>query len=216
MLARLAASIVRLVVKPFEVEETHLTRFKAYSALENLLANGDCNRVASISGSEILCRKLGIEAPRVMSLNYPEYDARSLPFPANYFDAVVADQVMEHVAGPTEALIAEAYRVIRPGGVYVNATVSTYQLHHYPDYRRFSPQGLEAVMSSEGFKVTSLGSWGGRAGVLFLLLGLNTLRVPRLKWHPIRRIAERECFDWPIVVWAVGIKPYDSELVKET
>lgn len=201
-----AAQAVRLTVAPFSAEETHLTRFQEYRALKDFLANERLSRVASISGSDTLCRQLGIGEGSVVRLNYPEYDARSLPFAHDHFDAVVADQVMEHIAGPTEAFINEAYRVLRPGGFFVNATVSTYELHHRPDYRRFSPEGLTAVMSEAGFNIVHQGSWGGRAGVLLLLLGLNKLRVPRLRWHPVRRIAEHSCSDWPIVVWAVGVK----------
>ncbi|MBI3914136.1 MAG: class I SAM-dependent methyltransferase [Chloroflexi bacterium] len=43
-------------------------------------------------------------------------DGALLPFPENYFDAVLLDSVIEHVRDPL-ALLMECHRVLKPGGV---------------------------------------------------------------------------------------------------
>jgi ubiquinone/menaquinone biosynthesis C-methylase UbiE len=51
----------------------------------------------------------------VERLQLHEQDAATLPFAANSFDFIVASQIYEYVAGIEQAL-AEAFRVLRPGG----------------------------------------------------------------------------------------------------
>lgn len=51
----------------------------------------------------------------------------SLPFPAGSFDAVTANMVIEHLPHP-ERVLAEVYRVLRPGGLFV---------FHTPNVRSF-------------------------------------------------------------------------------
>jgi 2-polyprenyl-6-hydroxyphenyl methylase/3-demethylubiquinone-9 3-methyltransferase len=50
-------------------------------------------------------------------------DATALPFADGVFDVVVAGEVLEHVADP-EALVAEACRVLAPGGTVVVDTIA--------------------------------------------------------------------------------------------
>jgi SAM-dependent methyltransferase len=59
-------------------------------------------------------------------------DARRLPFGNNCFGAVLAVSVLEHVPCP-EAVVGEAFRVLRPGGRFV-ATVVLADLHQHLFY----------------------------------------------------------------------------------
>ncbi len=56
-------------------------------------------------------RELGLEAHLID-------DAGTLPFESDTFDAIVCIEVLEHLFEPNHA-VAEAYRVLRPGGVLV-------------------------------------------------------------------------------------------------
>jgi SAM-dependent methyltransferase len=51
------------------------------------------------------------------TLSFVEADGRDLPMPSDRFDLVVAHTVLSHLPGP-EALVAEAHRTLRPGGVF--------------------------------------------------------------------------------------------------
>src|SRR4029453_17000737 len=48
-------------------------------------------------------------------------NGESLPFEAGSFDLVFSDNVFEHVANPA-AVFAEAFRVLRPGGLFLIKT----------------------------------------------------------------------------------------------
>jgi SAM-dependent methyltransferase len=65
-------------------------------------------------------QKLGIET-RWADLDEP------LPFPDASFDVVVAGELLEHLRGPRQ-LVAEARRVLRPGGTLVASVPNAYRL----------------------------------------------------------------------------------------
>lgn len=65
------------------------------------------------------------------NLDYRTMDATALDFPAETFDAVVCLEVFEHVPDQ-HALLAEARRVLKPGGKIIVST---------PNGRIFSPKG---------------------------------------------------------------------------
>jgi ubiquinone/menaquinone biosynthesis C-methylase UbiE len=75
--------------------------------------------VASVIGVDVApsllerARQLASDLPAIESR---EGDARSLPFEDEAFDVVVFDSTLSHVPGPERAL-AEAFRVLRPGGI---------------------------------------------------------------------------------------------------
>jgi len=101
-------------------------------------------------------------SPRMMSLlrgKYPQArlaraDAAVLPFPADHFDALTTCQVM-HLVGPWRVALEEFRRVLKPGGIYINART-----------RRGRGQSVrEQIRNHWKVKIEELGGEARRPGV---------------------------------------------------
>jgi SAM-dependent methyltransferase len=82
------------------------------------------------------------------------FDGQRLPFEDSSFDLVYCKQVLEHVEHPRE-LIAEAVRVLKPGG---HLAGSTSQLEAYHSFSIFNwtPYGFTRVAEDAGLDVIEL------------------------------------------------------------
>jgi SAM-dependent methyltransferase len=81
-------------------------------------------------------------------------NAAALPLAEACIDLVFCTQVLEHVPEPA-ALLAEAARVLRPGGVLVLSAPFYWPLHEEPhDYLRFTPHALRRLLHAAGLEAT--------------------------------------------------------------
>lgn len=87
---------------------------------------------------------------------------QDLEFPDATFDAVTMNHVIEHVHDPI-ALLAECYRILRPGGALVAVTpnIESYEHKHFGDYWR----GLEPPRHLHLFSQRSLRKAASKAGI---------------------------------------------------
>lgn len=70
------------------------------------------------------------------------------PYPDESFDAVVSFSVLEHVSEPAR-IVAEIYRVLKPGGVTWNRFSFLEHYHPYPGhYFNIAPDGAEYLFAS--------------------------------------------------------------------
>ncbi|MBX3725702.1 MAG: class I SAM-dependent methyltransferase [Xanthomonadales bacterium] len=114
-------------------------------------------------------------------------DAARLPIRSATFDTVVMLEVLEHLRYPREAL-AEARRVLTPGGIAIVSMPFLYPLHDAPhDYQRYTRHGLERELAASGLAIRhlqpSLGSVAS-AALLFNIALAGTVLTAARRRHP--------------------------------
>lgn len=81
------------------------------------------------------------------------FDGTRIPAADGSVDAILCTEVLEHAVDP-QALAAEMFRVLRPGGQLCITVPFIWGLHELPyDFRRFTPNGLAKLVESVGFSV---------------------------------------------------------------
>lgn len=124
-------------------------------------------------------------------------DARALPLPSGSCDGVLMLDLLEHV--DDEAALAEARRVLRPGGKLLVAVPALPLLWSYRDeaaghLRRYTRATLRRVLAAAGFRVTRL--HGYQAALLPLIVASRLLGGDRAG-------RDREDHPPPLLNWAL-------------
>jgi len=105
------------------------------------------------------------------------YEGRIFPFEPESFDAVLCNQVLEHVFNPDEFL-AEIQRVLRPGGKLLLTVPFVWDEHEQPwDFARYSSFGLKALLENQGFRIVSHHKLRADVSVLFQLTNAYLYKV---------------------------------------
>lgn len=113
------------------------------------------------------------------------YDGKRFPFEDASFDAILCNQVLEHVFNPDEFL-AEVKRVLSPGGRMLLTVPFVWDEHEQPwDYARYSSFGLRALLARHGLIVLEQHKLLGDASVLFQLLNAYLFKVTRTRFAAI-------------------------------
>lgn len=203
----LAAKAIYRVSVLGRKDGSHITRFSMYETLScKKTAKSQADKVLSISGSQALAVHLGYGEKNIIDLKYPEYDMLKLPFANDSFDALVSDQVLEHVRGNPFDAVAESFRVVKSGGTVCHTSCLINPIHLYPDdYWRFTPEGLRLLVTDLG-EIKEIGGWGNFGAWIFCRVGLRFEAIPSWRLHPARLLAVKNDPAWPIVVWVVAQK----------
>jgi SAM-dependent methyltransferase len=163
-------------------------------------------RVLSISHSEALCQLLGFGPGQLTDASYPEVNLLALPYAENTFDAVISDQVLEHIEGSPQRAMEESFRVAKPGALVIHTTCFINPIHRCPrDFWRFTPEALAMLAQPHGTIVEADG-WGNPYVWAYILLGLRYQGVPHARWHPFHWLATHNSTDWPLVTWVIARK----------
>ncbi len=140
---------------------------------------------------------VGLDFPATVSKGYagqPDVfgDGQRLPFASGSFDSVVLLDVLEHLSAPSDAM-AEAHRVLKPGGVLVMQVPFLYPLHDQPhDFQRWTEHGLRALFGTHHFSIDSMTRHGHpleTAAALFAIALANSLLDAGRKMHPALLLA---------------------------
>ncbi|MDR9498515.1 MAG: class I SAM-dependent methyltransferase [Hydrogenovibrio sp.] len=113
-------------------------------------------------GSEIFLSGLEQAKQRLVGVNLMQMDARAIPY-QNEFDVMGAFDVLEHIK-EDEKVIAEVYRALKPGGIFI-ATVPQHDWlwSKMDDYacheRRYKPNELQEKMKAAGFEIVKTTSF---------------------------------------------------------
>lgn len=110
-------------------------------------------------------------------VNFQQGDVRWSPFPADHFDVVYSPGVCEHFEGGPDAVLLDAFRVLRPGGLLF---VSTPYLNPLRQRRwrkpgcqprgnfyqyLFTQQGMSSTLTRLGFQVITTRAYGVWSGL---------------------------------------------------
>ena len=116
------------------------------------------------------------------------WDGNRMPFEDNSFDCAMATEVLEHCPNPS-IVLAEAYRVLRPGGFLFCTVPFLWPLHEVPyDEFRYTPFALKRILDETGFQESEIQALGGWHASMAQMLGLWVKRSPLPKrfksWAP--------------------------------
>jgi SAM-dependent methyltransferase len=96
-------------------------------------------------------------------------EASQIPEPDANYDTVLCTQVLEHVTNP-DAVTAEAYRLLAPGGHFILSVPFAWELHEAPyDFYRYSKYGISELLTRHGFEVLLVKANGGKWAAVFQL-----------------------------------------------
>ncbi len=131
-------------------------------------------QVDEVIGLDISGTAISIAQPKYPHLNFKVGQVADLPFKSNYFDAITAIELIEHVYD-VEQMLREFCRVLKSGGYFI-ATTTDFNLpkkvmialffwdkYFYPTnphIRFYSKKSLEKARSSFGF-TRVVHSWNG-------------------------------------------------------
>jgi ubiquinone/menaquinone biosynthesis C-methylase UbiE len=130
-------------------------------------------RGADLIGCDLSTRMMALLKQKLPIARLAQADASRLPFPSNHFDALITCHVM-HLVGPWREALREYHRVLRPGGVYINAKTERQDGSVHERIRSF----WRSRVAEHGFKSTRPGVRNDKElGDELLVMGADVKQV---------------------------------------
>jgi len=122
------------------------------------------------------------------------WDGITMPFGEDHFETALATEVLEHCYEP-QLLLAEIYRVLKPGGMFFYTVPFLWPLHEVPyDAYRYTPFSLEKLLTEAGFELVAIKAHGGWHASMAQMIGLWVNRSPM--GHLRRSVYQRLAKPW--------------------
>jgi SAM-dependent methyltransferase len=200
------ALLASLRFDPEELRDAQFLRYALYRCLrEELrarLGSLPSPRVLELGGSNGTISAMLPRARYEVAPNWPEVDVQDLSaFAAGAYDAVVLDNILEHVQQPERAVL-EVHRILRGGGLCICLTPFLIRVHDYPgDYWRFTDAGLRELFKA--YDEVNVTPWGNRFTLKTILRHgwLSARNTKRLL-----KVALWNDPDWPIEYLTLATK----------
>ncbi len=134
--------------------------------------------------------------------NYPVVDLHDLSkFNADFYDFVILDEILEHVARPWLA-VKEVYKILKVGGCLICSTPFLIAEHKCPnDYWRFTKEGLSELLSD--FETLEVSSWGNAKSACYLLDDMM-VSTQKAKEDGVFDLTNQD--KYPVTVWGYAWK----------
>ncbi|MBI4812170.1 class I SAM-dependent methyltransferase [Candidatus Falkowbacteria bacterium] len=183
------------------------------------LPNSKVIVVDIVDSSLSLIKKLA-EEMKLENIYVGKDDVLKLSFPDNYFDLVISDAVIQHVADDGRA-IGEMVRVLKPGGVLIVSAVGRWNFHslykawlklvgrqyEYKSERAYTKKELRNLLEGKGLEIITEDGFYPAYGILrlkkrhkiFKLLGRICNRLTKILDRFTNRFFSRN-FGFEIVV----------------
>ncbi len=117
-------------------------------------------------------------------------EATRIPLPDSSFDTVFSTQVIEHVEDH-QALVREAFRLLKPGGHFIVSGPMYWHLHEEPyDFFRFTKHGFKYILEKNGFTVKEILSNGGKWALMGQVI-IHTMPARIVKMRFFRTFVNR-------------------------
>ena len=100
-------------------------------------------------------------------------DIAHLPFLSSLVDVAILTEVLEHISDPPRVL-QEIRRVLKPAGYLVLTIPLLMGEHDYVDYYRWTPLGIQKLLSESGFEILQFKKRGG----IFSSIGMIMYHIP--------------------------------------
>jgi SAM-dependent methyltransferase len=181
-----APDLAGVLVNPFFLARRALHREIAAVApkLSGRLLDVGCGRKpyrGLFAVDEYVGLEIDSEATRARGYADYFYDGKRFPFDDAAMNAVICNQVLEHVFNPDEFL-AEIRRVLRPGGRLLLTVPFAWDEHEQPhDYARYSSFGLSHLLAKHGFRVEEYRKTLSDCSVIAQLFNAYLFKISRTR-----------------------------------